>query len=783
MTEVPRYCLLPGTEITLLERPMVVTGTTDQGYQVAGLEDGVITVLPFGTLAQQLKLPGARIDTAIPKTGGKLKQRLGGFLTAQSLSEEQRELGRFHFALCKGMEAYRARLRAEHNNPGFRLSHRIADTDDARRFIAVVAAPIFGKKIHLNPPRGGKSKGYCVYHGRTLMKYFQIFESLQADETPVDALVTLDHLKGNRTVRICNQLRKLMTEAWEHIGLDLKGPSVSNVRKHLETRIWQENEKRIRNALPELVVPSDRTIKKHRDSLITPTEYLIATQGRRHARNKRGRGSTDLRALLIGELGEMDECKISLVMSAKRAGLWEQMSDEDKGAIEALEKYIKSRFWILVMIDVASRMPLAWVIAENPNAEATLALLRMATRDKTREKLFHGCTGEPAAAVGLLHVKNDNGTGLRNAAVVGALMGSGSINTTTRAYASTDRPHIERLNGTLEMDVVKLLHGYTGRKPGELPGYDAMANGVITVDQLHEIVTQYFIDEYPSTRHHGVGMGGRRPIEVYKTINMTRGQVHPIDPHIRRIQLGWEENVTPTDEGVRVFHGIWFNSDEFQKKREKYAIHGKVKVFVDPDDIKLATIILPKVEEPIEVQLEFTAFADMTLPEVLRLMAELRRENPAVSVFHEDQVMRTRIRRQAQLKAIGVEHDLPRSYSTVEECRNMSKVVFAGARMIRSKPSGGTTRPGEITSVHPSDGVYSLGGQDSPIDGRLETTTPVETLDQAGLNRPETDTRLTPDSTKPVPKTGTRRKKSPSAKKSPAASERLARPKNLKDLQ
>ncbi len=43
----------------------------------------------------------------------------------------------------------------------------------------------------------------------------------------------------------------------------------------------------------------------------------LATKGLNYARNKCGRGSTSVRALLIGELVEIDECKISLVMSAK----------------------------------------------------------------------------------------------------------------------------------------------------------------------------------------------------------------------------------------------------------------------------------------------------------------------------------------------------------------------------------------------------------------------------------------------------------------------------------
>ena len=549
--------------------------------------------MPFGALVEQLKLPGARLDTALPATGGRLKQRLGGFTTSEALSDDQREAGRFHFALCQGVLAWRTAIRAEHRDPSLDLSERMLDKPEARRFIAAVAEQIFGKKILVNPARGGTSKAHFMYRGRTLMKYFRVFENLEPDESPMDALVTLDHLRGNRTDRICGRLRELMTEAWERIGFDVKCPSVSNVRKFLEARIREENRKRSANELSKLVLPADRTLREHRDGLLTPTEYLIATKGLRHARNKRGRGSTDLRALVIGEMVEIDECKISLVMAAKTGGFWERMSRDERDALETLEEHIRSRFWILVMIDVASRMPLAWVIAETPNAEATLELLRMATRDKTREKLLYGCTGEPAAAVGLMHVKNDNGTGLRNSTVVGALMGTGSINTITRTYASTDRAHIERFFGTLEMDVFKLLPGYTGRGPGELPGYDAMANGVLTVEDLHGIVSRYLIDEYPSTRHHGVGMGGRRPSEVYRTINETRGQIPPIDPHIRRIQLGWRDEVTPTDEGVRVFSGVWFNSTDLQRKREEYGVKGKVKVYVDPDDMNLATVILP----------------------------------------------------------------------------------------------------------------------------------------------------------------------------------------------
>lgn len=288
--------------------------------------------------------------------------------------------------------------------------------------------------------------------------------------------------------------------------------------------------------------------------------------------------------------------------------------------------------------------PLAWVIAENPNAEATLALLRMATRDKTREERRYGCMNKAAQACGIQFLRNDNGNGLRNQAVIGALMGLNTINGNTRTYSPSDRAHDERFFGTLESRFFKVMPGYTGRRPGDTPGYDAIKNGVVDVEMLYGMLTRYLVDEYPFERNYGVGMGGRRPWDVYEAINKTRGQVKVPDPNIRRVHLGWEVSVTPTDEGVRVFGGIWFNSDQLQKAREENFFNGKVKVFVDPDDLKLATVVMPGEPDLIEVDLQMTVFADMTLGEVLQLMAEYRREDPEVTEIYHDRLMEVKTR-------------------------------------------------------------------------------------------------------------------------------------------
>ncbi|WP_323767324.1 hypothetical protein [Marinovum sp.] len=349
----------------------------------------------------------------------------------------------------------------------------------------------------------------------------------------------------------------------------------------------------------------------------------------------------------------------------------------------------------------------------------------------------------------------------------------GSINTIGRTFEATDKSYVERLFGTLQGQVFQMLPGYTGSGPGDLPGYDALKNGVITKEQLYGIVTRYFIDEYPSTRHHGADMLGRRPREVYDLLNRTRGQIGLIDPNQRRLSLGWEENVTPTDEGVRVFGGIWFNSDEFQISRE--GREGKIQVFVDPDDLNFATAVIPGVQTSVELELQTTAFADMTLPGVLNLMAELRREDPAATEFHDDQIMRSRKHRYALIHALEIEHNLPRSYSTIEECRAKAKAVFAGSRVVSAPGLPGTTRPGNITQLNITEGLFELGGENAAEQSSNQAPIPEEAVSNP-IGSEQADSG--PASVVP----GTAKAKPRKRKATSENDVKLGRPRNLKGL-
>lgn len=778
MSTDPRYNYTIGTEITLLGKSMSVAKVTENGYSMVSIEDGTTTVVAFSRLIEYLKLPGAKINSAMTTTGDRLRYRLRGYASAKALKNpEQRALAQFHLAMCKSVDIYVAMRRED--NPKFKPSGRALDREDAREFIAKQASLLLSERVRVKPLRGGeKSKDRILYRGRTINDYYQRYKDLGQDEGAEEALVPLVHLRGNRTRRLCPRIRELMTEAWENFGLDKKKPSTESVNEYLATLIHKENQFRLLNELPDVVTPSHKTLRQHRDTLVTEAEYWIATNGQRETRRNRGRGSTDVPALLIGELCAMDENKFSMVVSVKMAGLWSKLSEDEKATIQKVDEYIRKRLHILILYDVASRMPLAWIITENPNSDATLALLRMATRDKTREQRRYGCQKEPARGCGIHYLRNDNGTGLRNAKVIEALMGMGTINGITRTFHPEDRAADERIFGTLESRFFKVMPGYTGRRPGELPGYDAILNGVVDVETLYAMLTRYLVDEYPFERHYGVGMGGRRPWDVYQEINKSRGQVGLQDPNVRRIQLGWEVSATPSDEGVRVFGGIWFNSDALQETRDQQFFKGKVQVFVDPDDLNIATVLMPGYHDPIEVHLQMTVFADMTIGEVLQLMAEYRREDPKTTEIYQDHLMQVKSRRFAEISSIGVEHDLPRSYTTIEECQALAKAIFAGARVIRTEKLPGTTAPNAITNLTSRTGVFQIGGGSSVIDG-VVADGPEETAED--MTNPAEDPAVSAAQLPLITQVETER---PELRKGKASSqsEKLARPKNLKEL-
>ncbi|EYD70739.1 DDE-type integrase/transposase/recombinase [Limimaricola hongkongensis] len=670
-------------------------------------------------------LPGKQLDELLRDGACVLENEHGEVVVAgieddsfrylNQLSGEERKNVRFRAALCYAIH--------ELVGQGLRLSEGILNKPQVRQDICKLAAMHFEGKIAISALRGGSmTRVFPLPKGRTLLKYYRLFEAEHFDPL---ALQGKHRWKGNRTSRLAPELRPLMTEA-SKAWLDKRKPPMAKAYQKLKLLLKAENVSRRGRGEAELALPSQASLRAHIDKHVSSIGQQIAREGERAAYNKRGPGSTDLRALMFGELVEIDECKLSILIPIKRAQQPEEGHSSHGAAPKGAEEVVTKRVHLLLMIDVATRMPLAWTLAEQPSADATLELLRMATRSKEREKVKHGCDQNPAPAVGIGKVRNDNGTGLRNREVKEAMAGLGIISVDTRSYHSSDRPFIERLFGTIESELISGLTGYTGNAAGALPGYDAVENAKLPLDALYQILTRYLVDVYSHTAHHGFGMDGRTPYQAMQRVLKEAGMVRPPSMQSRRIHLGGEVNATPTDEGIKAC-GLPYQSREFQRLRDLYP--GKWTVCIDPDRIQAVTVQIEGYVGVIEAELTATYVASLTLAEFVEAMEERRRQAPhdaEVSEYQFVEALRAIEKINATFEPKPTKGS---SFSTFEELEERAQRVTSGIHLAPSTKLLDVVEPGGLMADDPV-GALPIG---RGLQAALELEEPLEDDTQTAL--------------------------------------------------
>lgn len=137
-----------------------------------------------------------------------------------------------------------------------------------------------------------------------------------------------------------------------------------------------------------------------------------------------------------------------------------------------------------------------------------------------------------------------------------------------------------------------------------------------------------------------------------------------------------------------------------------------------------ATVLLPRAKEPIEVELQVTAFADMTLPEILNHFEACRRETPDMTEIYEDRLAKTRRSIENTLNRIGVERGLSRSFATRAECEAKARVMIRVCAIRKTPVPAGTVAPDQIAAINPEGSVFRFSGTDAVIDGTVVEAEP-----------------------------------------------------------
>lgn len=147
--------------------------------------------------------------------------------------------------------------------------------------------------------------------------------------------------------------------------------------------------------------------------------------------------------------------------------------------------------------------------------------------------------------------------------------------------------------------------------------------------------------------------------------------------------------------------------------------------------------------------------------------------------IYNDRLMAARTRRYADISSIGVEHELPRSYTTIEECKALAKAAFGGARIIRTTRLTGTIALDAVTKLASGEGVFSLGEDVAIIDAEAD-----EVFATAGDLAADQDLMEVPppELLQEPAKGDAREPKRPKPRASKRQSMKFARPANLKEM-
>lgn len=616
-----------------------------------------------------------------------LKKFTGDITRLDEIKDQQERLNvRAKEFLVVAMEELEAAL-------GHKLSHSFLSREGPRNRIIERAKELArDRHIFHKAKVGSTTEPWDIPQGRTLARWLKNYRHF--GRNPV-CLMNRHKKKGpskGAGPRRLSPAQLRFVEYAINVWKDLKKPKFAPVYE-LAKGMFKVSAQELADGF---VFPTLATMYNHKNKLSKKT-ISIARDGLKHAKNLLGAGKTEIRALEFGEAVETDQMLVSLFIKDDGSIGVQVLSAEE--ADQEPEPNEIRRIWLHYLIDLATRMPLAWVLADSADSDTTMQLLRMASRSKERERVRYGCKSEPTPAAQIRKLISDNGNAVRNERVVGALMGMGITYVTTRTYHANDKPFVESAFGSFEMQVVGLERGYTGGKPGALPGSDPRGEARLSLDEFYGRITRYFIDEYPHQKHRGTGMFGATPQQKLREVSQKYEGIDMPCLENRILHLGMKKELKINSEGVQPW-GLPFNSTELQLYNRDQS--KRVTVHLDPDCLHHVLITADgHIGDPIKAEISMTAVRDLTLKEYLRLKEDAVSANPELKAV-DDEILSQARKRRARETGMFPDSNDPLNYGRDLELERMANRLA----QVETRPccaGVGTVPPGSITDrSHPS---------------------------------------------------------------------------------
>ena len=259
------------------------------------------------------------------------------------------------------------------------------------------------------------------------------------------------------------------------------------------------------------------------------------------------------------------------------------------------------RRWVVVAIDVATRMILGCAFCSAPNQEASLECLRMCFVDKTpllREAGLFESSWDNRAPIHM--VSTDSGSefgknpfgGSRFVEAVRIL--SGSLLNAVTGVAEL-RAHIERLFRTFELKWARHLPGWTAGAPHLRNDRNPGREACLTDDDLHRLFVTFVADYNASPDR---GLGGATPSGIWAKLSKHE-QFDPFalpGSQALREACGSSHSAGVSEAGIR-FEGLVYSNEFIRNQRkapgvDRIAQSGeKLEIIVDPMNLGAISVV------------------------------------------------------------------------------------------------------------------------------------------------------------------------------------------------
>ena len=351
-------------------------------------------------------------------------------------------------------------------------------------------------------------------------------------------------------------------------------PSKREIFERHQDEVAEENVSRFLKGQPELRAFSYSTVLRHIRGL-DPFFVNAGRLGNERARALASSSSGGLTKLYPMQRIELDEWKVDVRTFLTRLGIIDLLPTD------AIATLPKTRRWICVAVDVATRVIVGIRIAKNPSAYDAVRTLAMAVSDKNEFARAIGAQAEWYHHGGLCTVSCDTGPAFLSSEFQTAVSDLGGHIHFGPVGVPELRATVERTFGTFATKFASLLPGRTFSNVTDRGDYDADARAVLDDADLLRILIRWIVDYYHHAPHSG--LQGQTPATRWKELTKDRFVPNPPDRLTRRVATGIEVERKLTKHGLRLFSNFYTSED--LQKHYAHSSQRKFRVRIDPDDI------------------------------------------------------------------------------------------------------------------------------------------------------------------------------------------------------